>query len=103
MSQHKNKANYRHHRKKQPWPLLLLLGGALLLVGGAIFAFRKPPAPKAAIEVSGVPSLKVDKHVVNLGDVRLGQTVDVKFTLMNVGDQALRFSQAPYIQVVEGC
>ncbi len=103
MSQQKTKKNLRHHRKKQPWPILLLLGGALLLVVGAVFAFRKPPAPKAAIEVSGTPSLKVDKQMVNLGDVRLGQTVDVKFTLMNVGDQALRFSQAPYVQVMEGC
>ncbi len=103
MSQHKNKKNFRHHHKKQPWPMLLLLGGALLLIVGAVFAFRKPPAPKAAVEVSGSPSLKVDKQSVNLGDVRLGQTVDVKFTLMNVGDQVLRFSKAPYIQVLEGC
>ncbi len=103
MSQHKNKSNFRHHRKKQPWPLFLLLGGALLLVVGAVFAFKKPPAPKAAVEVSGSASLKVDKQSVNLGDVKLGQTVDVKFTLMNVGDQTLRFSQTPYIQVMEGC
>lgn len=103
MSQHKQKKNLRHHRKKQPWPMLLLFGGALLLVIGAVFAFRKPPQPKAAIEVSGTPSLKVDKQKVDLGDVKLGQTVDVKFTLMNVGDQTLRFSKAPYIEVLEGC
>jgi len=103
MSQHKQKINLRHHRKKQTWPVLLLFGGALLLVIGAVFAFRKPPEPKAAIEVSGTPSLKVDKQKVDLGDVKLGQTVDVKFTLVNVGDKTLRFSKAPYIEVVEGC
>ncbi len=103
MCQHKTKKTFRHHRKKQPWPMLLLMGGALLLVVGAVFAFRKPPPPQAAIEVSGAPSLKVDRQTVNLGDVRLGQTVDVKFKLMNVGDQPLRFSQAPYVQVLEGC
>ncbi len=103
MSEHKNKKNYRHHRKKQPWPLFLLFGGVLLLIIGASFAFRKPPLPKAAIEVNGSPSLKVDKQRVNLGDVKLGQTVDVKFTLMNVGDKTLRFSKAPYIEVTEGC
>jgi hypothetical protein len=103
MSQHKQKNNLRHHRKKQPWPVLLLFGGALLLVIGAVFAFRKPPEPKATIEVSGSPSLKVDKEKVDLGNVKLGQTVEVSFQLINVGDQTLRFSKAPYIEVLEGC
>lgn len=102
MSQHKNKKNLRHHRKKQPWPVLLLMGG-LLLVIGAILAFNKSPQPTAAIEVNGAPSLKVDQQKVDLGNVKLGQTVQVKFTLTNVGDQNLRFSEAPYVEVVEGC
>ena len=103
MSEHNNKSHIRHHRKKQPWPLVLLFAGALLLVVGVGFAIKKPAAPKATIEVSGSPSLKVDQQKVDLGDVKLGQTVDVKFTLMNVGDQTLRFSKEPYIEVVEGC
>ncbi len=102
MSQHKNKKVLRHHRKKQSWPMILLLGGGVLLIIGAIFAFRKPE-PKVAVEVSGSPSLKVDQQKVDLGEVKLGRTVDVKFELMNVGDQPLRFSKVPYIQVVEGC
>ncbi len=102
MSQFKNKKKLRHHRKKQSWPLFLLLGGGLLLIIGAIFAFRKPES-KVAIEVAGSASLKVDQQRVDLGDVKLGRTVDVKFKLMNVGDKPLRFSKAPYIEVVEGC
>jgi len=103
MSEHKNKKLLRHHRKRQAWPMLLLFAGGLLLVIGAIFVFRKPSESKAAIEVSGTPSLKVDQQKVDLGNVKLGQTVEVKFTLMNVGDQILRFDKAPYIEVVEGC
>ncbi len=103
MSQGKQKKNLRHHRKKSPWPMILLGAGALLLVFGVASAFRKPSATKAAIEVNGSPSLKVDKPSVDLGDVKLGQTVEVKFQLTNVGDQDLRFSKAPYIEVVEGC
>jgi hypothetical protein len=103
MSQHKQKKVLRHHKKKRPWPMFLLIGGVLLLVIGAVFAFRKPPEPKAAIEVTGSPNLKVDKDKVDLGNVKLGQTVDVKFTLTNVGDQSLRFSKAPFVEVVEGC
>jgi cell division septal protein FtsQ len=103
MSEHKNKPHLRHRRKKQIWPMILLFAGGLLLVFGAFKAFTKPSGPKATIEVSGTPSLKVDQEKVDLGNVRLGQTVEVTFKLMNVGDQTLRFSKAPYIEVLEGC
>lgn len=103
MSNHKNKKYLRHRKKKQPWPMILLFGGGLLLVIGAVFAFTKPSQPKAAVEVNGSPSLKVDQEKVDLGNVKLGQTVEVKFKLMNVGDQTLRFSKAPYVEVAEGC
>lgn len=102
MSQPKNKKVLRHHKKKQPWPLILLVAGGLLLVG-AFFAFRKPSQPKAAVEVTGSPSLKVDKEKIDLGNVKLGQTVEVKFTLTNVGDKTLRLDKTPYVEVVEGC
>jgi len=103
MSEHKNKNHLRHRRKKQIWPMILLFAGGLLLVFGAFKAFTKPSGQKAAIEVSGTPSLKVDQEKVDLGNVKLGQTVEVTFKLMNVGDQTLRFSKAPYIEVLEGC
>ncbi len=103
MSQHKQKKVLRHHKKKQPWPLVLLVGGAVLLIFGVVSALKKPSLPAAAIEVTGSPSLKVDKEKVDLGNIKLGQTVDVKFTLTNVGDQTLHFTKAPYVEVVEGC
>ena len=103
MSQHKNKKNLRHHRKQKSLPMLLLVAGGALLIIGAFFAFRKPSVPKAVIEVNGAPSLKVDKQRVDLGQVKLGQTVEVKFTMTNVGDQPLRFSKTPYVEVLKGC
>jgi hypothetical protein len=102
VSQQKHKKKLRQPRKSQPWPAILLIAGGLLIVG-AIFTFRKPSQPAAAIEVTGAPSLKVNQDKVDLGNVRLGQTVDVKFQLTNVGDQTLRFSEVPYVEVVEGC
>lgn len=45
----------------------------------------------------------VDQDKIDLGNVPLGQSVTVKFTLTNVGDQPLSFTQKPYIQVAEGC
>jgi cell division septal protein FtsQ len=102
MSQHKQKKVLRHHKKKQPWPWIMFLGGGVLLIV-ALFALNKPSQPKAAIEVNGSPSLKVDKDKVDLGNVKLGQTVDVKFTLTNVGDLTLRFTKTPFVEVVQGC
>ena len=103
MSEHKNKQYLKHHKKRKSWPVFLLFGVGLLLVIGAVFAFKKPAESKATIEVSGSPSLKVDRQKVDLGNVKLGQTVEVKFKIMNVGDQPLRFDKTPYIEVVEGC
>ena len=86
-------------------PLLLVLAG-IVLVGGALFAVWKagqPSSPKVAVEVKGSPSLKVDQDKVDLGDVKLGRTVSVSFQLANVGDETLRFSDKPYVEVREGC
>ncbi len=104
MSQYKTK-RYSKKRQKQgkPWiPMIVALAG-VALVGLAFWGLRSKPANKANIEVTGAPAWKADKEQVDLGDVKLGQTVEVSFQLTNVGDQTLRFSEAPYIEVVEGC
>ena len=103
MSQKNNKKYAKRRSRKSPWPLVLLIGGGLLLILGAVFAFNQSSKPKGTIEVSGSPSLKVDKEKVDLGEKKLGTTVQVDFKLNNVGDQTLRFSEAPYIEVKEGC
>jgi hypothetical protein len=54
-------------------------------------------------QVSGGPALQVDQEKIDLGDVPLGQTVSAQFEITNVGDQPLRFTQKPYIQVAAGC
>ena len=75
------------------------------MVGLAFFILRgnQNSQPLAAIEVHGAPSLKADQEQIDLGNVSLGQTVQVSFRLTNVGDQPLRFSEKPYIEVVKGC
>ena len=104
MSQNKSK-KYSKKRKRQnaKWlPILIALGG-ILLVAGAFVALRDKPAPKVPIEVKGSPRLKADKEKIDLGDVKLDQTVEVSFQLTNVGDKPLRFSKQPYIEVAAGC
>jgi len=103
MSQSKYKKHTKHRKQKSPWPLAALIIGGLLLIISAVFAFNQPSKPKAKIEVTGLPSLRVDQEKEDLGNVKLGRTVEVSFELTNVGDQPLRFSEAPYIEVKEGC
>jgi hypothetical protein len=97
-----NAKRKQNPRARSKIPLFLMLGGAAILIAALFFVFRKP-APPYTPEVSGGPSLKADKEKVDLGDIRLGRTVQVSFTIKNVGDQPLQFSDAPYIEVKEGC
>ena len=103
MSQNKtNRYSKKRHRRSKWLPVLLALGG-VLLVSLAFLALRKDPAPKAAIEVTGAPSLRVDQENVDLGDMKFNQPAQVSFQLTNVGDQTLRFTKDPYIEIIEGC
>lgn len=91
-----------HKKPSRPvWPLIGMVAG-LILLGGALGALFAQNA-KAAIEVTGRPSLRVDQETIDLGRQRLGSTVQVAFGLTNVGDQPLRFTEVPYVEVVEGC
>jgi hypothetical protein len=97
----------KHKRAIQPKPrlgqILIAVGGLMVL---SFFAWALwPPATNAKFkaEVSGAAALKPDKEKIDLGDVQLGKTVSAAFQLTNVGDQPLHFTEAPYIQVVEGC
>jgi hypothetical protein len=91
-------------RRRSPLvAILAVLGGlALMAVALSSLSGRESTRP-APIEVTGQPRLKVDKELVDLGNVRLGQTVDASFMVTNVGDKPLVFEEVPYIEVVEGC
>ena len=83
-------------------PFFLALGGLVILLITGFFAFQQKPTPSTP-EVTGGPSLKTDKEKVDLGDKKLGTPVKISFTLTNVGDQPLKLSKAPYVEVKEGC
>ncbi len=104
MSQNKSKIIQKKRRNQNPkWLPILAITGGVLLVILAFYALQDKTTPKAPIEVKGSPNLKVDKEKVDLGEVKLGRTVEVSFELTNVGDQTLRFSEQPYVEVKEGC
>jgi hypothetical protein len=89
-------------RKSSKLPLFITIGGVAAIIVIIFFAYQKKGPPYIP-EVTGGPSLKIDKEVVDLGDVKLGSPVKVSFAVTNVGDQPLRFDEAPYVEVLEGC
>jgi len=99
-----NSKKYDRKRKQNQRlvPVLLGLGGLFLILLAGL-AWWGSAKSNAAIEVKGAPALRVDREIEDLGDVKLGQVVKVSFELTNVGDQPLRFSQPPYVEVKEGC
>lgn len=94
----------KHNQPKKIWPAILAVLG-LVLVAVAGWTFFKEPASVFLEDLtsSGTPVLQVDQEKVDVGDVKLGKTVQVTFQLTNAGTKALRFSKAPYVEVVEGC
>jgi hypothetical protein len=92
-------------RQRVPIWLPLIIVAGVVLIGVALLseASSNTAAPSVTPQVTGAPALQVDKDKVDFGNVTLGQTVEVKFEVTNVGDQPLRFSEKPYVEVVEGC
>lgn len=89
---------------KKPWWPIGLVAAGVVLIGVLLISNSANSTPANFVpEAKGASVLKVDKEKVDLGNVKLGQTVSVSFEVTNVGDQPLRFKEKPYIQVVEGC
>jgi len=90
-------------KKKNLTPLWLALSGVGLLLIAVWAILSGGNRTNQAVEVSGSARLKVDQNLLDYGDQRLGNTVRAEVKVTNVGDQTLRFTEDPYIEVVEGC
>lgn len=55
------------------------------------------------VEVQGRPAVKVDQELIDYGYVKLNRNLTFEIKVTNVGDQTLRFSETPYVEVLEGC
>jgi len=106
MSKTKTRIQERHRKERQRKVLIAMLaGGLLLIISGGFFAKNalENRADPSLIEVSNQPSLKVDQEMIDYGDVKLNTNLTFALELTNVGDQSLRITDAPYVEVVEGC
>jgi len=76
-----------------PWSLAAL-GGILLLI--AVFLFANQDG-------GGTPAITVDQQRIDYGDVKFNVPMTFAIQVTNTGDGTLRFTEKPYIQVLEGC
>ena len=106
-------ANTKKAGQKQPQaasgagrllPALLVAGGILLVVA-AVFFIRSNNRPQTDFvpQVSGAPAISVEPAQIDMGNVALGTPVRADFVITNLGDKPLKFNEAPYIELVEGC
>lgn len=87
----------KHKRRKQrqsfPWALAAI-GGILLVIAAFLFANR---------DSGGTPSITVDQQRIDYGEVKFNVPKTFAIKVTNTGNGTLRFTEKPYIQVLEGC
>jgi len=96
-------------RGRAPLGALLAIGAGVLVLAVVSFMLlaRRPAGSSAGAGLTPAstpgPRLQADQQSVDLGQLPLGRMVQATFKITNIGDQPLQFTQAPYIEVVEGC
>jgi hypothetical protein len=94
----KKKQKYRKQKQKKifPW-LFVLVGGGLLLLASVLFANQ------SGGNGSGTPNIAVNQQRIDYGEVKFGVNKTFAIKVTNAGDGTLRFTEEPYIEVLEGC
>jgi hypothetical protein len=97
----------KNRRQGSSMGVMLLILGGLFVVGALALALPGRGGPtvvdESRIEVRGQPSLRADPQAIDFGVVPLDTPKTFSFALTNVGDETLRISQDPYIEILEGC
>ncbi len=84
---------YKRQKQKFPW-LPAMIGGILLVIATFLLANQ---------DGGGTPSITVDQQRIDFGDVKFNVPKTFAIRVTNTGDGTLRFTEKPYIQVLEGC
>jgi hypothetical protein len=86
----------KKQRKRFPWALVAI-GGVLLIIVAFFFANQDSG------DGGGTPSIAVDQQKIDYGDVKFNIEKTFAIKVTNTGDGTLRFTEDPYIEVLEGC
>ena len=92
-----SKDNKYRKQKRREFPLpLVIFGGILLIVAAFLFA-------RQGGDGDGTPSITVDQQKIDYGDVKFNVEKTFAIKITNTGDGVLRFTEDPYIEILEGC
>jgi hypothetical protein len=92
--------------KRNGLPLYLAGGALLVIIIGVVLwanAGRAASGSSSPAQVTGKPSLAVDREQIDFGKVLLDIPVKATFKLSNVGDQPLQIVGQPVVEVKQGC
>jgi len=92
----KIKKKQKHQQKQFPWVIAVV---AVALVASAVFFTSKPGTDYSG----GTAAITIDQQNIDMGYIKLGEYRTIKIKVTNTGDGILRFKEAPYLEVVEGC
>jgi hypothetical protein len=91
---------HRKQRKPFPWWLVMVSGVLLVLIAWGLAGRGVGGGSDSG---NGTPVLAVDRQSIDFGDVRLDTPLTFSIRITNSGDGTLRFLEAPFIEVLEGC
>ncbi len=79
-----------------------MIAGGLVVIAAAFFIFRGNGAAERPVS-GGTPAISVDPQKIDYGNLKdyTVKTISVKVT--NAGTGVLRFTEQPYIEVLQGC
>jgi hypothetical protein len=97
MSKKTKKKNLQQRKKHFPWVQAIV--AVVLILGTVLTLANRNNTPVTG----GTPAITVDQEKIDMGYIKLGnyRTINIKVT--NTGDGVLRFTENPYLEVVEGC
>ena len=103
MARYRTTPKPKTEKKRSLLPLWLSLAGIVLFIAAGLALRNSGSQSKVEIEEQGTPSIKVDTEIIDHGNVELGTVIRDRVVVTNVGDQTLRFSEPPSVEVLEGC
>ncbi|MGC8855432.1 MAG: hypothetical protein ACP5QU_01410 [Anaerolineae bacterium] len=87
----------RRQKSKKTFPWTLAAAGVVLLaVAAALFASQSGDG-------GGTPAITVDQQKIDYGTVKFNTNLTFAIKVTNTGTGTLRFTEQPYIEVLEGC
>lgn len=94
---------------RSPWTLIFVLSGVLLLIVVAALSLRSASNDKGvpALEISHIqatPTASIEGLKINFGDMPVNTSEAIlNIRVTNTGNGVLRFTDAPYVEIADGC